>query len=139
MFYGNDFMDIARKRDSARSKPWLELSQDGLIEHPRRVGWLEILRDESYLVSVFTDRLHGREDYAMRFSQSGDLLKHLIKDPVGNLQDRGVDLWFVHHGLEPSDSPFDAQSVVERACDLVQNCTDLDPILEGHPGGLLRD
>ena len=49
---GADFYDIQCRRFSARPKPWFELTNGRIIEHPPSFGFLDRYRDRSYLATL---------------------------------------------------------------------------------------
>ncbi len=139
LFYGRDYLDVARTRHSARSKPWIELTETGPVEHAPRIGWLERIRDKSYIVSVLASRFEVDSRFEARLQRSDEIVQAILEPFAAELSARGIVHWLAFHGMETIETPFDAHAAVERHCRLSFRCIDLDPVLAGRPEKFLSD
>lgn len=134
--YGNDFYDLARTRHGGRSKPWLEVVDGRLVEHPPAMNAFDILRDRSYVFTLVTRslaRLGQSEDTERRLDHVGELYRTLVLQEVADLVARGVVVVIVHHGDTVFELPFDPAEAFAQTCISVSGCLALDGILARHP------
>ena len=138
LVYGNDFHDVARTRNSGRSKPWYTLSGDSLILHNPDIGLVERMREKSYLFSVFASKFEHDPLYEERLTQSLDIVRAFLKTFSAEVKSRGAELWIALHGLEAFKLPIERNTVKSKVCNIADRCFDLDPIL-AEPGFFLND
>ena len=133
--YINDFFDIASTKQSGRSKPWFEIRNGELAENGPRIGWIEIARDRSYLLSRLATLINVDQDAdrKARIAQAGHLYQQIVVSQVTGLLDRGIKVVIAHHGDRVFDLPFDLADVFTSACTYVTSCLALDPALSEHP------
>lgn len=135
--YSNDFFDVVSTHHSGRSKPWFENAGGKLIAHPPEIGFLEIARDRSYLMSLLASKLnaHDHDDFKRRLEHAGELYQRILADRLPEIAARGIDVILVHHGDHVFDLPFDVDQVFAETCTLVTSCLGLDPAISRHDKG----
>lgn len=134
--YGNDYYDLARTRHGGRTKPWLEVAGDRLIEHRPATDAFYFLRDRSYVFTLFTkvySQLGRSEHTEQRLEGAGELYQKWVAQEVEDLVARGVLLVIVHHGDAVFELPFDLDAMFAGICPAVSGCLALDEALADHP------
>jgi hypothetical protein len=132
--YSNDFIDILRKHFSGRAKPYFELSDKGLVEHPPRVGWLEVLRDRSYIWARVASLLEKTRSYSFSDVRGGvDLYDAILRDEAWRWAGAGLNLVIAYHGLgnarHENELRFMAGSMSQICKRPRLGCVALDPVL----------
>jgi hypothetical protein len=134
--YGNDFYDLARASHAGRSKPWLQETDGGLIEHAPTIDFLDRLRDRSYLFTLLTRslaRLGHAEPIGARLEHVGELYRKWVLQEVEDLIARGVRVVIAHHGDRVFELSFDVDAMFAATCPAVSGCLALDQALAGRP------
>lgn len=136
----NDLFDLLKRSHSARNKPWAELGPDGPVFHAPQIGWLQQLRDRSYLFAWINARLEGdRTEFdADDLAASGRLYRALILSETEALRERGVRVVIAHHKLRRPWRP-DLFAALDGTFAVVcqvrgVDCIRLDPALQREDG-----
>jgi hypothetical protein len=98
--YLNDFVDLLRKSHSGRAKPWFELADGELIEHPAEVGFAESVRDQSYLLArLFQELAEAKAaPTPAEHRTSGHLYRRIVEQETADPISRGVQVLIAYHG-----------------------------------------
>lgn len=131
-----DLLDLVHDRHSGRSKPRFELANGNLIEHPPRIGWVERLRDESYVLAAAFSALEARrrEPTVEVLAHGQALLRALVEAETRAVRDRGVRVLLAHHRDRVPDLPVDLRPFFDGVCALGVRCLALDEVLGSPPG-----
>lgn len=102
-----DFVDVLGRSQSGRSKPWFEISEGELIEHPPEIGLAEQLRDRSYVLArLFLLLSPDPGDYEpAQLRVSEHLYRKLVIQETAAAVSRGVRVLIAHHGTHPGADP----------------------------------
>ncbi len=96
----NDFVDLLHKTHSGRGKPWFEIVEGELLEHPPELGIAEQLRDRSYLLARLFQEIspHPTEFPEAKLRVSGHIYRRLVIQETTDAVSRGVRVLIAHHG-----------------------------------------
>ena len=143
----NDLLDLLRKTHSGRVKPWFEILEGELHEHPPDLGIAERLRDRSYLLARIFQQIspHQKEFSEAKLRVSGQLYRKLVIEETADAVSRGVRVLIAHHGTHPQDVTRSrtlratAGAALSRTCSATGiACTSLDPMLAPSGGELFQ-
>lgn len=133
--YNNDFFDIVSTGHSGRSKPWFSIEDGSLVDHKPSIGFLERLRDRSYLLARLASKFNINDwiSFWEKLSKAGELYERIVVSEFAGLAEKGVDVLILHHGDDVFELPFDVDAVFERTCKHVTSCLALDPSTDPLP------
>jgi len=135
--YSNDFIDVLRRYFSGRAKPYFELTDEGVVEHPPRVGWLEVLRDRSYIWARVASLLEKTRRYPFSDVRNGvELYDAILRHEAWRWGAAGLKVVIAYHGLgnarQENELRFMAGSMGNICARPRLNCVALDAVLARH-------
>jgi hypothetical protein len=139
----SDFVDLLMPFHSGRQKPWFELVEGQLLEHPPALSAASWLRDQSYLLARLFQALADDPELlpAARIRQSEHLYRHIVLAKTADARARGVRVLIAYHGLPPLGGAVDGLiarvigEALRRVCgEPGITCLALDGVLTPNAG-----